>query len=176
MGEAYAKWSSFQPQAAAQAAAAQADPSLRTQALHGVVGGWSMADPASLVQYVTQLPVDADKGPMVSQALQRWAKLDPIAASEWINNHEGGPEMDHGIASVATMEFMKPDVATSWAESIANPQLRSETLVAVLRNWATTDLSQARNYFEKNRDLLPDDRAEIAGLISTLSGGLATAH
>ena len=149
------------------------EPTLRNQALHGVVGGWSMADPASLVQYVTHLPADTDKSSMVGQALQRWAKLDPIAASTWINNNEGGPEMDPGIASVATMEALKPDVAASWAESIVNPKLRSETLVSVLRNWATADLPATRKYFENSKDLTPEDRAEIAGVITTLSGQTA---
>jgi len=169
MGQAYSKWASFQPKEAAQMAVSIADPSLRTQALHGVVGGWSMADPATLVQYVTHLPADPDKGSMVGQALQRWAKLDPIAASTWINNNEGGPEMDPGIASVATMEALKPDVAASWAESIANPKLRSETLVNVLRTWATTDLTATRKYLASTKDLTAEDRAEIESVISGLS-------
>ena len=129
-----------------------------------------MADPASLVKYVTQLPADAEKSSMVSQALQRWAKTNPVAAADWINNNEGGPEMDHGIASVATMEALKPDVAVGWAESISNPKIRSETLVSVLRNWATIDLAATKSYFEKSKDLLPEDRTEIVGLITTLSG------
>lgn len=170
LGEAYSKWASFQPQLAAQAAASLTDPGLRAEALRGVVGGWSMADPASLVQYVNQLPADTQKGSMMSQALQRWAKLDPVAASNWINNNNGGPEMDQGIASVATMEALKPDVAASWAESIVNPKLRSETLVSVLRNWATTNVAVTKAYFEKSNDLLPEDRTEIAGVIATLSG------
>ena len=173
LGEAYSKWASFQPQEAAQMAVSIAEPTLRNQALHGVVGGWSMADPASLVQYVTKLPADTDKSSMVGQALHRWAKLDPIAASTWINNNEGGPEMDPGIASVATMESLKPDVDASWAESIVNPKLRSETLVSVLRNWATADLAATRNYFESSKDLTPEDRAEIAGVITTLGGQTA---
>jgi hypothetical protein len=170
MGAAYSKWAAFQPDAAAQAAASIADPTLRSQALHGVVGGWSMADPASLVKYVTHLPPDADKSSMVSQALQRWARVSPAAAADWLNNNEGGPEMDHGIASVATMEALKPDVAVSWAESISNPKLRSETLVSVLRSWATVDLAATKSYFEKSKDLLPEDRSEIVGVITTLSG------
>jgi hypothetical protein len=170
LGEAYSKWATFQPQVAAQAAASLADPVLRAEALRGVIGGWSTADPASLVQYVSQLPATADKGSMVSQALQRWAKLDPIAASDWINNQSGGTELDQGVASVATTEALKPDIAASWAESIVNPKLRSETLVAVLRNWSTTNLDATRSYFEKSHDLLPEDRTEIAGMIATLSG------
>ena len=129
-----------------------------------------MADPSSLIQYVTALPTMTEKPAMISQALQRWVKIDPIAASEWINNKESSPEMDSGIASVATMESLKPDVAVSWAVSIVSPKIRSETLVSVLRSWATTDLTAARIFFEKNQDLLPDDRTEIAGVISTLSG------
>ena len=77
--------------------------------------------------------------------------------------------MDEGIASVATMEALKPDVAVGWAESIVDPKLRSETLVSVLRGWATVDLAAESRYFDANQELLPDDRAEISGLIATLS-------
>lgn len=169
IGGAYSRWASYQPQAAAAAAAGLSDPALRARALHGVVGGWSETDPASAVQYTTTLPDQAEKPSMVSQALERWARLDPVAASAWINTHEGGAEMDEGIASVATMEALKPDVAAGWAESIVDPKLRSETLVSVLRHWATVDLAAANRYFAADQDLLPDDRAEISGLIATLS-------
>ncbi len=170
MAGAWSKWAEFQPDQAAAAAAAITDPELRDQALHGIIGGWAEADPAALVQFMTQLPPDGGKNSMVSQALQRWAKVDPQAASEWLNNVDPGPEMDEGVAAVASMDSLKPDVAIGWAESVVDPKLRSETLVTVLRNWVTVDLPTAENYFNTTKDLLPEDRQELAGVIATLKG------
>jgi hypothetical protein len=173
MAGAWSKWAEFQPDQAAAAAAAMTDPELRNQALHGIIGGWAEADPSALVQFMTQLPPDGEKGSMVSQALQRWAKVDPQAASEWMNSADTGPEMDQGVAAVASMDSLKPDVAIGWAESVVDPKLRSETLVTVLRNWVTVDLATAENYFNTTHDLLPEDRQELAGVIATLKGQTA---
>jgi hypothetical protein len=81
--------------------------------------------------------------------------------------------MDEGVAAVASMDSLKPDVAIGWAESVVDPKLRSETLVTVLRNWVTVDLATAENYFNTTHDLLPEDRQELAGVIATLKGQTA---
>jgi hypothetical protein len=167
---AYSKWAEYQPEQAAAAAAALTDPELRNEALHGIVGGWAEADPVALVQFATELPPEADRGPILSQALQYWVKQDALAASEWLNSHEPGPEMDEGVAAVATMESVKPDLAAGWADSIINPNLRSETLATVLRTWMTEDPSAARQYFEGTSDLLPDDRQQIAEALTMITG------
>ena len=169
MAEAYSKWAEFQPDQAAQAAAALDDPELRKQALHGIVGGWAEVNPEALVQFVTQLPADSENASLLSQSLQRWAKVDPASASAWINKNDSGPAMDEGVASVATMDSLKPEVAISWAESVVDPKLRSETTVTVLRNWLTTDLPAAKHYFDTTKNLLPEDREEVAGVIAALS-------
>jgi hypothetical protein len=173
MGEAYSKWAEFQPEQAADAAAAITDPQEKIQALHGIVGGWAEADPEGLVQFVMQLPADADRSSLLSQSLERWAKENPAEASQWINDSQPGPEFDQGIAAVATMDSLKPDIAIGWAESVLDPKLRSETLVTVLRNWATSDLPAAKQYFDSTQDLLPEDRQEVADVIAAISGQTA---
>jgi hypothetical protein len=168
MANAYCRWAEFQPEQAARTAAAIKDPELRTEALHGMVGGWAEADPVGLVQFVTELP-ENERGPLLSQSLQRWAKQDPEGASQWINNHEARSELDVGVAAVATMDSIKPTVAIGWAESVSDPGLRSETLVTVIRNWLTTDLPSARHYFDSSKNLLPDDRQELSEVFSNFS-------
>src|SRR5204862_1517557 len=124
MANAYFRWAEFQPEKAARTAAAINDPELRSEALHGMVGGWAEADPVGLVQFVTKLP-ENERGPLLSQSLQRWAKQDPEGASQWINDHEAQPQLDEGVAAVATMDSIKPNVAIGWAESVTDPALRS---------------------------------------------------
>jgi hypothetical protein len=143
MGLAYSRWAALQPEEAAKAASELADPEARKQALHGVVGGWAQADPAALTQFLTQLPAGGDRGVMLGQALRSWVNLDPEAASRWINNSEMGPDLDQGVASVATLDSVNPELAINWAESITDEKLRSATLQDVLRNWVTLDFPAA---------------------------------
>jgi hypothetical protein len=170
LGDAFARWAAFQPDEAASAASALSDTE-RLAALRGVIGGWSRADPAAAVNYATNLPLAAnEKAELEGQALLRWSKTDLKAASDWINSHELGAAMDRGVAAIATQDYMKPDVALSWAESVVDPALKSETLTSVLRRWATVDPGAARHYLESSSALQPDDRKEIEGLLATLSG------
>jgi hypothetical protein len=174
MSEAYSKWAEFQPEQAGEAAENIADPALRSEALHGIVGGGAEVDPAGLVNFVMQLPSDTDRDSLLSQSLETWARQDPIAASQWMNNHGPGPDLDQGEAAIATSDPGNPQVGIQWAENVADPTLRSETLASVLRNWLAVDPGSAENYFDSTQNLLPNDRQEIADVIATLKGQTAS--
>ena len=156
--EAFAKWSTLQPDEAAHAAAALPEGEVRTDALRGTANGWGEADPGGLSQFLTALPASTTRRELLGHSLRQWVTTDPVAASKWINGVELGPDMDEGVAAVATMSSLKPEVATSWAESIESPQLRSETLATVLREWGRTDPKTAAHYLATARDLQPDER------------------
>jgi len=175
MAEAWSKWSELQPDQAAAAAVAIADPDARNEALHGVVGGWAAADPAGLANFLSQQPAGGDRGLMLGQALQSWVGEDPVAAANWINDHTAdfGPDLDKGVESVATLNTIQPDLAVNWAESIDDDQLRSAALADILRNWVQTDFSAAQKYFEKTQDLQPADRQQIAEIIAGMNGQAA---
>jgi len=175
MAEAYSKWAELQPEPAAAAAAAITDADQRNEALHGVVGGWAMADPAGLASFLSQQPSGGDRGLMLGQALQSWVGQDPVAAANWINDHtsEFGPDLDQGVESVATLNTIKPDLAVGWAQSIDDDQLRSTALTDILRNWVLADFSAARNFFETTKDLQPADRQQIAEIIAGINGQTA---
>jgi hypothetical protein len=177
LGEMYSQWAALQPEEAAQAAMAIADPDTQNGALHGVVGGWAQADPAALTQFLTQLPPGGDRGQMLGQALENWVRQDPVAAANWINNSDMGTDLDQGIAAVASMDLSEnnftPDVAVSWAESINDETLRSQALVSVLRNWIYIDLPAATSYFNTTANLLPADRQQIGDMIGDLSRNVA---
>jgi hypothetical protein len=129
LGEAFSKWASFQPDAAAQAAQAISDPQIRDQALHGIVGGWADADPAGLAQFLGQLPAGNDRGDMLGQALKSWMQTDPLAAANWMDkNNNLGSDLDQGAAQAATMESLPTDIAVGLAEGINDPWNRSRGL------------------------------------------------
>lgn len=174
LGEAYSKWAGLQPEQAAQAASAIADPDIRNEALHGVVGGWSEADPAALSQFLAQQPPGGDRGSMLGQSLFNWVKLDPVAAATWINNNNDlGDDLDEAIKAVANIDlssdYFKPDTAVNWAESIHNEKIRSEALATVLQDWAHTDLAAAKSFFDTTTNLLAADRQRIAEMIADMS-------
>jgi len=175
MAEAYSKWAELQPAQAAAAAVAITDPDTKNEALHGVVGGWASTDPAGLANFLSQLPSGGDRGLMLGQALQSWVGQDPVAAANWINANATafGQDLDQGVESVATLNTLKPDLAVAWAESIYNDQLRSTALTDILRNWALTDPSAARNFFETTQDLQPADQQQIAEIFAGMSGQTA---
>lgn len=168
MATAYSKWAEYQPEQAASAANAIPDLELRKLALHGIVGGWGAVNPAALVAFALQLPPESDQAAILSQSLEYWVKRDPQNAAAWIDRNENRPELDPGVAAVATMPGIKADVALTWAESISNPQLRSETLVMVVRNWLTSDPAGARNYFKATAHLLPADRQQLDDVFAGL--------
>jgi hypothetical protein len=172
-GEAYSKWSEMQPDQAAQAAAAITDPDARNEALHGVVGGWAETDPAALVQFVTQLPADTSRDSLMNQSLERWARVDAKSAADWINSQPPGAGLDQGAAAVATTQSLPPETAAEWAEYVTDPQLRSQTLVTVLRNWITVDAPAAQNYFNNTTELTPEARQEIIDVIKAMQGNIA---
>jgi hypothetical protein len=169
MGLAYSRWAALQPEEAAKAASELADPEARKQALHGVVGGWAQAEPAALTQFLTQLPSGGDRGVMLGQALRSWVNLDPEAASRWINSSEMGPDLDEGVASVATLDSVNPELAINWAESITDEKLRSATLQDVLRNWVTTDFPAAKHFFDTTSHLQPPDRKVVGEIIADIT-------
>lgn len=175
LGEAFSKWASYQPAAAAQAAQAITDPQTRNEALHGIAGGWAETDPAGLVQFLGQLPSGNDRAQMLGQALKSWAQTDPDAAANWMNNHSNfGPDLDQGLAQVATIESLPTDVAVGWAESISDPQLRSATLASVARDWLYSDMPAAENYIQTTTNLSGADRQQLADVMAGIAGNSST--
>lgn len=167
LGQAFSKWASFQPEAAAQAAQAISDPAIRNQALHGIVGGWAEADPAGLVQFLAQLPAGNDRGQMLGQALKSWVQTDSVAAANWINgNNQFGADLNEGAAQVAAMESLPVETAMAWAESITDPQLRSTSVASVLRDWIYEDPIDAQVYFQTTKNLLPADRQQLSEVLT----------
>lgn len=168
MAEAYSKWALLQPEAAAQAASAIGDPAIRDDALHGIIGGWAEANPAALTEFLSELPPASDRGQMIGQGLESWVQADPVAAANWINSNASnlGSDLDAGMQAVAMLGQLQPTTATAWAENISDPQLRSQALTDILRNWIQTDPTAARNYFQTTQNLLPADRQQISQIIA----------
>ncbi len=166
IAEAYSRWAEFQPEAAAQAAVALTDATARTEALHGIVGGWAAGDPAALTHFLADLPEGGDRGSMIGQALKQWAQTDPLATAQWINDREPSADFDAGIAAVAGLNTVKPTLALNWAESITDARLRSETIASVLHGWLLEEPAAAKDYLATTQQLRPEERARLTAIIA----------
>ncbi len=157
---AYSRWAEFQPQAAVASAMQISDPGLREAALNAITVGWSPTDPKGAVDFAQKNLPPEQQSAALSSAIGFWADNDPIAAAAWINQNDPGVASDTGVAEIALSPQLarKPEVAVTWAESILNPQLRSETFQALLEKWAAFDLPGAENYVKNSPLLAPEDR------------------
>lgn len=164
---AYSRWAEFQPQAAVAAAMQIADPGLRDTALNAIIVGWSPTDPQGLVEFTqNHLPPGQQNSALMS-AIGFWADSDPLAAATWINQNNPGEASDPGAARIALSPQLaqEPEVAAGWAEGIANPELRLETLASILKQWTMAAPSAAGNYVEYSPALSAEDRSALrAGL------------
>jgi len=158
------QWATHQPQNALTAFASISAPATRSAAFQGMVSGWAMADPASLVSYAMTLPPGEDRSHALSQALPQWVGRDTLVASEWINQLDSNPDLDTGVASVATLSNLvnqRPEVAVGWAESIAEPVLRANTLWMIAQQWARNDPDGIRRFIASTPDLAANDRRAL---------------
>lgn len=163
---AYAQWAALDPVAALAAVNELAGPAHRFEALDSVVTSRVGIDPAGLAEALRRLPSAEDRNLVLGHALRTWVNNDVGTASQWLNQQDPNPDLDAGASAVAkaTQEQMlnqRPEVALSWAESIVSPELRSQTLAAVVTKWSASDRAQARRYVETSADLFHSDRADL---------------
>ena len=161
LSTAFSQWANYQPAAAFSAAQTLSDSPARTEALQGAIAGWAASDPAALVAHAEKLPSSTLRASALREGLQQWVSLDPVAASAWMDRLDPSRDLDPGAAAVATTPVIvekKPDVAASWAESIVDPQLRADTLLDLIRLWATRDPAAARSYAVNSPALRPETR------------------
>lgn len=161
---AFARWSEQQPQAATNAAIALVDPALRDLAWRASIANWAQSEPPSLADYALRLPLGEARTYALGEALRLWIESDPARAAHWLDQLDPARETDLAVSLVATNPALarrRPDVALSWAESIAEPTARSRAVARVVRVWADEDPSAARGYARSASALLPEDREDL---------------
>lgn len=159
-----ARWAEQQPQLAAEAALALAEP----DGFPVVVATWSARDPAAVAEFARQIPDPTARTAALTEALRRWIERDPASAAGWINNIEPSAEFDESARALAMMPPLlsrHPDVALGWAASMVDPTQRSETLRTVVQSWRQTDAAAARRQINTSPLLSTEDRATLLALL-----------
>ncbi|MFT3868013.1 MAG: hypothetical protein QM715_05895 [Nibricoccus sp.] len=167
---AFFQWSRNQPQEALAAVDSIKDPLLKAQAYGEAISGWAWADGKSVAEYALTLPSGSSRNDVLTEALPRWVEKDPVAATEWINKHDSGPEFDAGIEAVANLQSLiqtRPANALELAGNISDPGRRSHAMRAIFRQWATTDVTAAKRYVDSTANAT--DRALLADELKDMS-------
>lgn len=159
---AFSRWARQEPESAALASLQLPDDGTRFEALMAVIPHWVQIDPTGAAEIMRELPEAADRRNLMGETLRRWVTLDPVQAAGWLSGLDPQPMLDSGTAALASLPSLvagRPEVATGWAESITDPQLRSHTLAEIVRQWAASDPAAARNYLAHAPMVLDGDRA-----------------
>jgi hypothetical protein len=157
---AFFQWSRNQPQEALAAVDSIKDPLLKAQAYGETISGWAWADGKSVAEYALTLPSGSSRNDVLTEALPRWVEKDPVAATEWINKNDSGPEFDAGIEAVANLQSLiqsRPSNALDLAGNISDAGRRAHAMRAIFRQWATNDVTAAKLYIDSTAN--PTDRA-----------------
>ncbi|MFT3784098.1 MAG: hypothetical protein QM790_18990 [Nibricoccus sp.] len=163
MKSAFFQWSRNQPQEAMAAVDSIQDPVLKAQAYGEAISGWAWTDGKAVAEYALSLSSGSSRNEVLAEALPRWVEKDPIAATEWINNHDSGPEFDSGIEAVANLQSLiqsRPSNALELAGNISDPSRRAHAMRAIFRQWASNDPAAAQQYAENSPS--PTDRAFLS--------------
>lgn len=175
LSTAFYAWAQHNPTQALAAANRFPDAVDRDRALQSLVSGWAMSDPATLLDYASNLPAGEIRAAALHEGLQQSVTHDPLAAAKWMSQFAGeSSELDSGAAAVASIGGLvaqNPNVAIAWARSITDPAKRSEILTELVREWAMRDAPAARQFIEQSKDFQPGDRTS---LLADLSGSSST--
>jgi hypothetical protein len=77
--------------------------------------------------------------------MERWTREDPVAAGNFLQDMAPSNSRDAAVKSYANeLDGSDPQMAAEWAGSIADDQMRSETLNGVARSWIRRDPEGAR--------------------------------
>tara|TARA_B100001027_G_scaffold196126_1_gene152806 strand:+ start:120 stop:401 length:282 start_codon:yes stop_codon:yes gene_type:complete len=76
----------------------------------------------------------------IKGSISIWAKQDPTAAGEWLNQRESGPELDSALLEhAAIVSRLDGAAAMEWAISITNDKLQQNAIRTVGQEWYRQD-------------------------------------
>ena len=162
LDSAFYQWARHDPDRAFSQLSSITDPAVRESALKGLVEGRSDFDPQSFADFAQKLPAGDDRTQALSISLQRWADKDPQAALQWINRADPDPDLDPGVAALATSSTLvaaRPEIALELTDSICDSTKRTLTKSRVFFEWALRDRDAARRYAESVEH--PETRATL---------------
>jgi hypothetical protein len=116
------------------------------RAVSEVAERWAESDPQAVIDWAGNLPETAQAG-VYKEALDEWTEKDPLAASEYLSQMPDSAAKNSAIDGFAR-ELAGDDgeAAVTWAQTITDANLRTETLSQVARDWYRQDQNAASEW------------------------------
>ena len=146
------------PAAAADWVKGHADKDYAERAVREVAEELGRENPEEAVRWLADLP-EANQSRAIHQSMERWTREDPVAAGNFLREMEPSASRDAAVRSYANqLDGSDPQMAAEWAGSIANDEIRTETLNNVARSWIRRDPGEARAWLPNSG--LPAEQQE----------------
>ncbi|MEM7387102.1 MAG: hypothetical protein AAF514_19360 [Verrucomicrobiota bacterium] len=114
------------------------------QAVRQVADEWAKTDPEAAIDWTMQLDEEVRADAMRS-AFDEWTQSDVEGASQYLAEMPASPEKDSAVQGMALeLDRENPEAAATWAETIADEEIRTETLSQVARTWMRVDAEAAQ--------------------------------
>ena len=95
-------------------------------------------------------PAGSAQESAVSTITQNWTRLDPVAASEWVQQLPAGDSRDTAAQQLSQgIQYSDPESAFVWASSIASESRREEAIRNAAQSWMWQDRTAARVAIER---------------------------
>ena len=92
----------------------------------------------------------------VKSVIGNWAKQDPLAAGNWLNEQPPSPQIDSALANYAsTVSRDDGASAMDWAVSISEEKLQQKTIRSVGQEWYRQDKDAVETWLPESG--LPED-------------------
>lgn len=103
-----------------------------------------MNDPKKGAAYLLENGDPQKKSQTYEKVVGSWARNDPNAAGNWLNDQPAGPELDSAKSSFANIVTDRdPTSAMEWAKSISAEEQRGNAVEQVYNKWAKKDAPAA---------------------------------
>lgn len=98
-------------------------------ALRALTDQWSQRRSAQAFEWTQQLADETLKLYLMPQVLGNFARIDPGAAADWLNQYDASPQIDASVAAyVKAIQHLNPAAALASAEAITDPDLREKII------------------------------------------------
>jgi len=132
------------PAAAAAWVESHADKDYAERAVREVAEELGRENPEEAVRWLADLP-ETNQSRAIYQSMERWTREDPVAAGNFLREMDPSASRDTAVRSYANeIDGSDPQMAAEWAGSIANDEIRLETLNGVAHSWIRKDPEEAR--------------------------------
>ncbi|HJM65416.1 MAG: hypothetical protein CMP31_04535 [Roseibacillus sp.] len=148
------------PAAAADWVESHADKDYAERAVREVAEELGRENPEEAVRWLADLP-EANQSRAIYQSMERWTREDPVEAGNFLREMEPSASRDTAVRSYANeIDGSDPQMAAEWAGSIANDEIRTETLNGVAHSWIRKDPEEARAWLP-NSGLSAERQSQI---------------